>query len=208
MPEPSSAKPRRHHWIIAGSLAGAVALAACWLFMYAAPAAREGIRVEPRWFRCNGDEVPFKIVNRDDELSDPYPAFIVDPKTEDLCQMQFTIINDGNRAVHIRHLEFPSMAPAEGGGFPLELTENGGDFAPVAGAEGYASSIEVDVDEDLAGDGASFDELVDIRPRGAVGTGKIQASTTMRGLPRVHLSFLGVRGSIEGSINLKVQVRD
>lgn len=164
-------------------------------------------RVEPRWFRCNGDAVPFKIIHGSDEdtSSDPYPAFVIDPKKNDTCQMQFTIINTGSHTVHVRQVEFPAMATGEGSGFPLEVTENGGTFTPAKGDnEGYHSSVKIDVDEDLDGDSASIDVLVDLRPRSPVETGKINGFATLSALPRVHVSYLGVRGSVEGSINLTV----
>jgi hypothetical protein len=133
MPDSSAFLRSRRRWrigIVVVPIAVALALVA-WAVLIAAPSARDGIRVEPRWFRCDGKPVPYTIQNGDDNspFNDPLPAFEVPLEDYELCQMQVTVINDGAHTVHIGDADFAAMSPGEGGGFPLELTDNGAEFA-------------------------------------------------------------------------------
>lgn len=196
---------KRRLWIVAGATAGTILLGLAWLLLYAAPEARNAIQVEPRWLRCGGESIPYEIANADDNSSDPRPEFAIRLKGKkyDRCQMEFTIINTGDRKVHIDKLEFPGLAPGDAGG-PLEADRNGGEFAPRDPAADDSSSAFIDVDSDLEGN-SSFDELVDLRVRTSalprMGSGVI--SWTF-GQPRVHLSYLGIPQKAAGGIAISV----
>lgn len=145
--------------------------------------------------------MPYEIENADDDSSDPSPAFVIRLQDDDyeLCQMSFTIINTGDRTVHIDKLEFPGMAPGEFGGL-LEATENGGTFAPAI--DDYSAFI--DVDSDLEAD-SSFDELVDLRLRpSAVSQLGRNVKAGLSNLPRIHLSYLGIPQQAVGRITISV----
>lgn len=205
MPEHSTAQRTRRRWIVAGSVAGTAALALCWLLLYAAPEARNAIQVEPRWLRCGGESMPYEITNADDDSSDPSPEFVIrlKDKNYDRCQMQFTIINTGDRRVHIDKVEFPGMAPGESG-WLLEADENLGAFKPQDMGADYSNSAFIDVNSDLDGS-SSFDHLIDLRFRPStvsdLGTDVI---ASMSNLPRVHLSYLGVPRKTDGRITIAI----
>lgn len=63
--------------MLAGTIAGTMTIGLCWLLLYAAPEARNGIQVEPRWLRCGGESMPYEIRNADDDSSDPSPEFVI-----------------------------------------------------------------------------------------------------------------------------------
>lgn len=194
------ASQRRRHITLVAVVALVLGVVVAWAVLIAAPSARAGIRTEPRWFRCDGREIPYTVVNADDESSDPFAAFDVPLKDYDICQMQFTIINDGEHTVHIDSYTFPALGPGQTSGFPFELSENGGSFPSTDD-----SAVRIEADEDL-GPGESFDELVDLRPRDSVHID--EGMTWLLGLPEIRVSYLGVPGTVPGSIGLAVRWSD
>ena len=192
----------------------AIAVVACGIAgwtAWTAAKARSEIDAVPRWFKCNGVDVPFEIVNGDEEDGEfagdpPIPAFVLSAKALDqpdtICQLTLTIVNRGSRKVDIKSVAFPMLGVGAGSGFPLELAENGANF-PSASPNDPLSRAIVDWDEPLEG-GDSMDLLFDLRARADMAPHAAGGTTTMTELPTIKVGYRGFNGTVDGSVALMV----
>jgi hypothetical protein len=193
-------KGQRKTGAIAIAIAAAV-LGATFFWIVPSAHARGNVRAVPRSMHCGAHHVPYRLIAEDGDV--PTPAFDVTLRPKSFCQVEITIVNDGSRSVHVSTATFPTMGQT-GSGFPLEITQNGGRFNVKDTGSNDSGDAVLPIDETI-GPGESTDLRFDLRTRKSGFLGQPGRIITVMKLPRLRVSSGGLRSTIDGTVNIRIQ---
>lgn len=156
------------------------------------------VTITPGSMRCDGKEVPLKIIRNELGDSPPTAAFAphIDPAAE--CWLTVVVANDGPRSVHLDSLTFDAMMPGESGRFNLEAPRDDAERKPREVDE--SGDAIFDADETIAG-GTWIELTYEIHYRNDGGTCPGVAET-VGPFPAAHLSAAGTSANVTGSVLL------
>lgn len=156
------------------------------------------VAVTPKSLRCDGKDIPSKIVEDEFEDGPPRLAFKtrIEVKTE--CWLTVVVANSGSRSVHLDSMTFPAMMPGESGRFLLVTPRTIEGTKPHEVDE--SGDAIFDADQTIAPE--SWIELtyeLRYRPDGATCM-KVQSESS--GFPVAHVKATGLSANIVGSVDV------
>jgi hypothetical protein len=191
-------------WVVAAVSCAMIAVAATFVWVTGASAARDDIRVLPLSMHCGVHDMPY-VLSAEDGDDTAFIGFDVTIRPRSTCQLELTFVNDGSSTVHIQSATFWGMGVAPAGFGLFEVTQNGGRYNRAdTGTDPETGDAVIPIDVDLAG-GESFSQLFDMRVRRSAFTGQPDVLNGYNHVPTVQVSRWGRTGDVESSVDIRIR---